>query len=231
MSISTLRSSEKNGLVEETSATYRKGKINLNKVNFNISYSEFYLVEDRKKSLGKYEFDENNKVLKYERTDFDNRNQRIVTFFNKFEYAHDLVTRESIRIWEYVGQGSVEQDSIVYLDSVIYQLDPIEKGYKHSNLSDPGVYTNYILNDENNVVRKTTYFPGFNEEVVYTYDSNKQLVKIENTLTNEDVSSSGSTQSVTTRTELHYSIDGLISEAMFYDEKNEMLEKKIFNYK
>ena len=84
MTISTLRNSKKHGVVEETKSTYRKGKINPLKVNFNIHYSEFYVVENRKKSLGKYEFSAGKEIIKYERTDFDNRNQRLYTFHTSF---------------------------------------------------------------------------------------------------------------------------------------------------
>lgn len=230
MTISTQRNSKKNGVVEETKTTYRKGRINPLKINFNIQYSEFYVVEDRKKSLGKYEFNEANEIMRYERTDFDNRNQRIVTFYHYYYYNQDILEHEDIRIKEYVGQGSVEMDTVVYLDSVIYAVKSITNGLDQENLSDPGVHTEYELN-AGNVSKKTNFFFGFNEEVKYTYDSKKHLVKIENTLTNEEKDANGNQKSIKTRTELHYSIDGLLTEAVFYDENSEMLERKIFTYK
>ena len=102
MTVSTQRNSKKNGVVEETVSTYRKGKINPNRINFNIKYSEFFVVEDRKKSLGKYEFDETERISRYERTDFDNRNQRMFTFYHYFIYDNNdnyLLNRENQRIY------------------------------------------------------------------------------------------------------------------------------------
>ncbi len=230
MTISTLRNSDKHGIVEETKSTYRKGKINPLKINFNIQYSEFYVVENRKKSLGKYEFNEENKIYRYERSDFDNRNQRIFTFYHYFVFEENIIARENIRTKEYIGQGSVELDTVVYKDSVLYAIKPLQKGLDQENLSDPGVHTEHeIVNGE--VVKKTNFFFGFNEVIEYTYDSKGHLVKIENTLTNEEKEPDGSLKSIKTRTELRYSIDGLMTEAIFYDENNIMLERKVFTYK
>lgn len=230
MTITTYRNSKKHGTVEETKSTYRKGKINPLKINFNIQYSEFYVVEDRKKSLGKYEFNTEDAILSYERTDFDNRNQRLYTFYHYFTYKQQIVEREFIRTKEYIGQGSVEMDTVVYIDSVNYSIRPISDGLDQANLSDPGVHTAYKITD-GNVNTKTNYFFGFNEKVSYTYDSKGHLVKIENTLTNEEKDSSGNQKSIQTRTELNYSINGLITEAIFYDENNQVLERKVFTYK
>ena len=72
---------------------------------------------------------------------------------------------------------------------------------------------------------KTTYFDGFNESVQYTYDTKGHLVTIKNILTGEE------NKSISTRTEIHYSIDGLMTETNFYDESNEVLERKVYSYK
>ena len=224
MTIRTYRNSPKNGIVEETTSNYRKGKINPLKINFNIHYTEFYLLEDRKKSLGKYEFNENNEFFRYTRTDFDNRNQRSVTFYHHYYYTNSIVKREDIRIKEYVGQGSAELDTIVYKDSVIYKVTGENNDYNQENLTDLGVNITYAL-DNGKLNSKTIKFDGYDETESYTYDSKGHLVKIENVLTTDEGNA------VKTRTEIHYSIDGLITESIFYDEKDEMLERKVFTYK
>ena len=86
MTITTLRNSKENGTVQEIKSNYRKGKINPNKINFNSHYSEFYVLENRKKSLGKYEFNDSKEIIRYERSDFDNRNQRTYTFYHYYIY-------------------------------------------------------------------------------------------------------------------------------------------------
>jgi hypothetical protein len=210
MTIRTYRNSPKNGIVEETTSNYRKGKINPLRINFNIHYTEYYILEDRKKSLGKFEFNENNEIYRYERTDFDNRNQRSVTFYHFYYYTDAIVSREDIRTKEYVGQGSAELDTIVYKDSVLYKITGENNDYNQENLTDPGVNISYSLED-GKLKNKT--------------DSKGHLVKIGNTLTTDEG------KEVTTRTEIHYSIDGLITESIFYNENNELLERKVFTYK
>ncbi|MBD3637823.1 MAG: hypothetical protein HUJ25_10750 [Crocinitomicaceae bacterium] len=223
MTVETYRNSKEHGTVMESKATYRKGKINTDRINFNIKYSEFYVLEDRKKSLGKYEF-RDGALFKYERTDFDNNNARSLTLYQNYIYQNDIVTRENIRTKEYVAAGSVEFDTVVYRDTVIYDVVDIDGGYKQTNLTDPGVYTIFEIQN-GQLIRKTVHMEGFNEQVNYTYDSKGRLVKITHTLTGED------TGSISTTTELNYTIDGLLNETKFYDESGEMLERKVFSYK
>ncbi|MEO9534316.1 MAG: hypothetical protein ABJF27_13570 [Crocinitomicaceae bacterium] len=230
MKVETFRNSKKNGIVKETTATYRKGRINLLRINFNIIYTEFFVLEDRKKSLGKYEFNNANEIRKYERTDFDTKNRRAYTLFYNYKYTNSIVNREFIRTREYIGNGTVEQDSVVYLDSVLYEVKPISNGQDQHNLSDPGVYTSYEIK-EGKLLSKTNNFPGYTEKITYTYDSKNQLVKIENVLTNTSTEGGSEQSTITTHTDLHYTMDGLISEAVFYDQSNEVLERKVYTYK
>lgn len=223
MTVSTYRHSKQHGTVEETTATYRKGKINANRVNFNIKYTEFYVVEDRKKSLGKYEF-KDGQIFKYERTDFDNRNARMYTMYYNYLYTDDIVKRENIRTKEYVASGSVDMDTVVYRDTVIYEVAEAANGYRQDNITDPGVYSMYVV-IEGKLKTKTNYFEGFNENITYTYDSKGKLVKILTVLTGED----GNT--ISTRTELSYSMDGLLTETKFYDNNDAVLERKVYAYK
>lgn len=224
MTVSTMRNSKDKGIVEETSTTYRKGKINPNKINFTTKYSEYYVVEDRKKSLGKYEFDENNHIIRYERTDFNNANLRLYSMYHYFIYEKDFIARENIRTKEYIGLGSVEQDTVTYHDSVLYKVASEGEQYRIDNLSDPGVYTMYEMTGDE-VKSKTINFEGFHEIITYTFDSKGHLVKVENKLVGEDGNS------ITTYTDLHYNMDGLLSETKFYDEKNVLLERKEYTYK
>lgn len=223
MEIATFRVSDENGNLEESTATYRKGAINADKINFNVRYTEHYVLEDRKRSLGNYQFSDS-QILRYERTDFDNRNVRLVTYYSYFMYANSIVLRENMRTKEYSMSGSVDMDTTVYIDSVIYNVTAAEGGFKQDNLSDPGVYTHYqVANGQ--LISRTTYFEGFNESVQYTYDTKGHLVKIENKLTGEEG------KHIDTRTEIHYDIDGLITETIFYDQDNKVLERKEFSYK
>ena len=224
MNVVTFRSSSNLGLVEEHTTTYRKGKINPERVNFTINYTEFFLLEDRKKSLGKYEFDSNSNIFRYERSDFNQRNIRTFTYYHYYIYFNSIVEKEKIRIKEYIGTGSVEVDTVVTLDSVIYNVTAIDKGFKQQDLSKGGAVSVYQI-EENKLMKETSSLTGFSEENVYIYDANNQLVTIENSLIGEDG------QRITNYTKIQYSITGLITEVNFYDQNNELLEKKVFTYK
>ena len=223
MTVTTYRNTADEGNVIETETIYRKGRINPERINFNIKYTEHYAVEDRKKSLGKYEF-RDGRLFKYERTDFDNNNARLYTLYYDYYYQKEILTRENIRTKEYVASGSVDFDTIVYRDSVLYEITEANTGYKQNNLMDEGVYTLYEI-DADKLMSKTTHFEGFTEKVTYTYDSQGRLVEIMNVLTNDEQGSA------TTRTELHYSMDGLLDETKFYGEDGKLLERKEFDYK
>ena len=208
----------------ETIATYRKGKINPERLNYNIKYTEHYAVEDRKKSLGKFEF-RDGRISKYERTDFDSRNARMYTLYFNFIYANDdVVEREDNRTKEYVASGSVDFDTVVVHDTVRYKVTDAPGGFRQDNLSDPGTYIIYEVSN-GQVLSKTSYIEGFIEKISYTYDSKGHLVKIVSVLSNDEGGSS------TTKTELHYSIDGLLDETKFYDDSGDLLERKTFVYK
>jgi hypothetical protein len=223
MTVVTYRNSKKHGNVIETTSTYRKGKINTARINFNIKYSEYYAIEDRKKSLGKYEF-RDNAIFKYERSDFNHNNARMYTLYFNYLYQEEIVRRENIRTKEYVSSGSVDFDTVVYKDTVIYEVLEDDAGYKRNNLSDPGVYTLFEITN-GKLMSKTVHFEGFSEKESYLYDSKGHLVKITNVLTGDD------NNSIVTRTELHYTIEGLLHETTFYDENDVLLERKAFAYK
>src|SRR5690606_26205432 len=144
MTVTTYRKSEDEGNVVETESTYRKGRINPERINFNIKYTEHYAVEDRKKSLGKYDF-KDGQIYGYERTDFDNTNRRLYTLYSRFNYESDILLREDMRMKEYVASGSVDFDTVVVHDTVFYKIEATANGYRQDNLSDPGSYTVYEI--------------------------------------------------------------------------------------
>jgi len=224
MSVVTFRSSKNLGLVEEHTTTYRKGKINPERVNFTTAYTEFFLLDDRKKSLGKYEFDSNSDIFRYERTDFDQRNIRTYTYYHYYVYLNSIVQREQIRTKEYIGSGSVEVDTVVTMDSVIYDVSAVDQGFRQQNLSEGGAICVYYI-DGNKLIKETSSLTGFSEETTYMYDTNNQLVTIQKTLIGDDG------QRISNFTKIQYSIAGLITEVNFFDQNNELLEKKVFTYK
>lgn len=224
MNVVTYRASKNLGLVEEHSTTYRKGKINPERINFTTTYTEFFILDDRKKSIGKFEINTNSDIYRYERTDFNQRNARTYTYYHYYTYQNSILQREYIRTKEYIGTGSVEMDTVVTIDSVTYKISDLENGKRQEDLSQGGAVTNYEI-IANQLVKKTSLLTGFSEEKSYTYDSNNQLVTINNALIGEEG------QRVSSATKIRYSIDGLITEVLFYDQNNEVLEKKIFTYK
>lgn len=228
MVVVTFRNSKEHGTVQETKTTYRKGKISPEKINFTTAYSEYYLLENRKKSLGRYIFNEKNQIRRYERTDFNRRNQRTYGYYHNYRYTDNILNWEFIRTREYVTQGSVEQDSVIYLDSVVYDLKKLDGGMKQINLMDDGAFSQYTVKDKK-LVSRSNVFPGFEENVSYTYNSKNQLVGITNELTNEEAKKEG--KSIITSTEITYNMEGLVSEVFFYDSNGEILERKVFSYK
>jgi len=224
MNVVTYRASTKQGLVEEHTTTYRKGKINPERVNFTINYTEFFVLEDRKKSIGRYDFNGNAEIMRYERTDFNSRNIRTYTYYHYYSYDQSVLQREFIRLKEYIGTGSVEMDTVVTVDSVVYKLETNENLIIQKDLAAGGGTTTYKI-EGNRLVLKSTALTGFSEEDIYSYDANGKLSSIETALIGEDG------QRITNLTKIHYTIDGLLSEVLFLDQSGELLEKKVFSYK
>lgn len=224
MEVSTYRASKEFGLVEEYSTTYKKGKINPERINFTIAYTEFFILEDRKKSLGKFEINSDNQIYRYERSDFNAKNIRTYTYYHYYVYVNQVVQREQIRTKEYVGMGSVEVDTIVTKDSILYDINATSNTISQTDLSAGGSTTVYTL-DGTNLVKKSNALTGFSKEEVYSYDAKGQLASIEVSLIGSDG------QRITNLTKIHYSIDGLITEVLFQDQNGDLLEKKVFTYK
>lgn len=223
MEIVTYRNSDKNELLEETSTIYRKGKINANRISFNIKYSEHYVLADRKKSMGKYEFNEKGQIMRYERTDFNEKNMRTYSFHHFYHYEQDVVRRENIRIKEY-GYGSVEVDTTVYLDSMVYVIEKNNNQYIQKDQAAGGATMKYTVENDR-LVQRSNFLEGFEERVVYIYDQKNHLVKIEKSIIGED------NKSLTNHTIIHYDISGLIDKVEFFDDQQVLLEQKLFTYK
>lgn len=224
MHVTTYRSSKQQGLVEEHTATYRKGKINPERINFTINYTEYFILEDRKKSMGRYEFNANDEIVRYERTDFDSRNLRTFTYYHYYTYVSSVLSHEFIRLKEYVGTGSVDMDTVVTLDSVVYKLESAAGLITQTDLAPGGSVTTYKI-EGNRLVLKTSQLSGFSEEDKYSYDAKGQLASIETALIGEDG------QRITNLTKIHYTMDGLPQEVIFQDQQGEILEKKVFSFK
>ncbi|MBK9590721.1 MAG: hypothetical protein IPO32_04160 [Crocinitomicaceae bacterium] len=224
MDVSTFRASNEFGLVEEHTTTYKKGKINPERINFTTAYTEFFVLEDRKKSLGKFEINSDNQIFRYERTDFNRRNIRTFTYYHYYVYDNWVVQREQIRSKEYLGTGSVEVDTLVTKDSILYTINKSENTISQKDLSEGGSTTVYTL-EGNKLIKKSNALTGFSKEEIYSYDAKGQLASIEIILTG------GEGQSISNLTKIHYSIEGLVTEVLFQDQSGEVLEKKVFTYK
>lgn len=224
MTVVTYRSSTQHGLVEELTTRYRKGKINTDRINFNIDYTEYFMLDDRKKSIGRYDLGLKNEVIRYERTDFNQRNIRSFTYYHYYTYSSTILEREYIRNKEYIGTGSAELDTVVTVDSVNYKVSEIQNGFEQKDLSEGGAITKYHL-ENSMLAKKVRQLTGFSEENLFVYDAKGQLVSIQNTLIGEDG------QRISNFTKIRYTIDGLITEILFIDQNDEVLEKKVFTYK
>lgn len=223
MTVSAQRKSSKLGFVEETNTTYRKGKINPERINYVIKYSEYYILEDRKKSMGRYEFDENDLIVYYERTDFNNRNVRDYTFKHKLELVNGIVKKETVSIVEYLTEGSVEVDTSMAVEVTSYEV--VEEGgvwRQNSGLED--TYVTYKVEGDE-LVQSTNHIGDTKDITEYFYDGQGRLTGMKHTLTNEKG------QQLQTETRVYYNSDGLFSEVQFYDEQKELLEKRLFSYK
>lgn len=224
MQVSTLRSSNQLGMVEETSTTYKKGKINPERINFNTTYTEFFMLEDRKKSIGKYEINAAGEIFRYERTDFDKRNIRTYTYYHYYTIEHAFVKRELIRTKEYIGTGSVEMDTVVTVDSVIYEIIKTENTVQQKDLSEGGSLSTHLF-ENGKLIKSSSALTDFVEETEFGYDAKGRLASIKSTLVGADG------QKMYTLTKIHYNTEGLISEIIFEDQSGEILEKKTFSYK
>ena len=224
MKVESHRHSQNHGMVIETTSIYRKGKINPQRINFSVKYTEYYVLSDNKRSLGKYELDENDKVVYYERSDFNNRNIRKWAYRHRYEYTHNILSKEHVVTVEYLNEASVEADTAEYQEVFNFDVENQDGVYNQHPHEDQSVYTKFEIKDDR-LLAKTNHFEGFDERDEYKYDSNGRLVKITNTLNGQDGNS------IRTTTEISYNAEGLMSEARFYDEGGTLLEKKIFTYK
>ena len=218
------RNSEKDGMVIETESEFKKGSIGEGKIRFTIKYTEHYILEDRKKSTGIYHISTGQLFDKYERTDFNLRNYRTYTFEHKFQYDQEVLLKEHLRTTEFLTEGAAEVDTNCTLDSTIFRVTKDGDLLKQYPLGDATVYTSYLIQD-GKLMKKTNHFEGFEEIYTYTYDGEGRLIKLENNL--KDMEG----KSIYNYTDIKYDGNGLVSEALFYDENKALLEKTVFTYK
>lgn len=224
MIVASHRHSQKHGMVLETTSTYRKGKINPQRINFSVKYTEYHILSDNKRSLGKYEFGEDNKIIHYERSDFNNRNIRKWAYRHDYEYKHDILSKEKMITVEYLNEASVEADTAEYWETFNFDVEEQDGLYNQHPHEDQSVYTKFEMKSDR-LHAKTNHFEGFDERDEFFYDDEGRLVKITNTLNGQDGNS------IQTTTEISYNGDGLMAEVRFYDEAGTLLEKKVFSYK
>ncbi len=224
MNAVSYRNSDKDGLVIETETEFKKGGIGEGKIRFTINYTEHYILEDRKKSMGLYHIGSTQLFDRYERTDYNLRNYRTYTFEHRFEYSEEVILKEHLRTTEFLNEGAAEVDTACTKDSTIYRVVKEGDVLKQYPMDDPAVYTSFVL-EGGKLTTKTNHFEGFEEVYSYTYDAAGRLIKLENKLNGEDG------KSIYTYTEIKYDGGGLMSEALFYDESKKLLEKTLFTYK
>ncbi len=224
MIVESHRHSPDHGMVVETTSTYRKGKINPLRINFSIKYSEYYVLSDNKKSLGKYELGEDDQVVHYQRSDFNTRNIRKWAYEYDYTYSNNIVTKEKIVTIEYLNEASVEADTAEYWETFNYDIEQDGDVYNQHPHKDKSVYTKFVVTN-GMLISKTNHFDGFDERYDYAYNDKNQLTRITNSLNGQDGNS------IETHTDLTYTPDGLIKEAKFYNEGNSLLEKRVFTYK
>ena len=167
----------KGEVTTELVTTYKRSKFNPKKVNFSITYTDQYIVEERKKSNGRYLINENGKIHKYERTDIGLKNKMTGTIYHTYLYKNGVVLYDKMRVKEYVNVGAVEMDTIVTLDSLVYSVyDRNDTIHQVDELSkDTRAF--YIVKN-NQLMEKGNFINGYSENLRYTYNSAGRLEMI-----------------------------------------------------
>lgn len=223
MSVTTNRMI-KGEVTTELITTYKKSKFNPKKVNFSIVYTDQYIVEERKKSNGRYLIHDNGKIHKYERTDVGLKNKMTGTIYHTYLYKNGVVLYDKMRVKEYVNVGAVEMDTIVTLDSLVYSVynrnDTIHQVDKLSK----NTRAFYIIKN-NQLMERDNFINGYSENLRYSYNSSGDLEMIVYNLKSDE----GNTGKNVLK--IRYNANGLISKTEYYDKSNALIEEKVFNYK
>jgi hypothetical protein len=224
MTVETNRS-VKGVFYTELFTTYKKSKFNQNKINYNIQYTEHYIIEDRKKSNGKIIINDSGKVVYYERTDIGPKNKLLGSVYDYYGYRNNILIYDKMRFKEYVNVGAVEFDTIISFDSLVYKIkgDAIDTLFQVDQMSED-TYSYYVI-IENRLVYKTNIIMGYSEIMRYSYDVNGNMEMIVSDL----VANSGDSSRNVLK--LFFSKNGLLIRTEFYDKSNALLEEKIFSYK
>lgn len=210
--------------VVEYETQYKTSKFSENKVNFTIKYSKDYVLVDRKKSNGNYLIDPNdNKVIHYERTDFDSRNVMVETEFHDFTYQNGVVLFDKSRYKAYTIIGSVDIDSTVTHDSLSYMIKSINDTIYQYNKLEENTYSYFLVRNDV-IVNSAIHVDGYKEVSEYKYNDKNQLVYV---VTNLNSDSGDTTKNVL---KIFYNSVGLIDKTEYYDKYNTLVEVKHFTY-
>lgn len=214
----------KGEVVPELITTYKKSKFNPNKVNFSIDYTEYYIVEERKKSNGRYLINGEGKIYKYERTDIGEKNRMLGTFYHTYIYKKGVLLYDRIRYKEYVNVGAVEMDTIVSYDSLVYKVNRVQDTIYQIDELSKNTRTYYVLNN-NQLVERNNFISGYTENLSFSYNKDGKLAMIVFKLKSNDG------KSIKNVLKLTYSSKGLVDKTQFFDQTNALIEEKLFSYK
>jgi len=223
MTISTFRVNN-NVKTEELTTTYKKSKISAFRIGFTTIYTKHYLLEDRKKSTGQFTFLADGHIRAYNRTDIDNANLLTGTIYHNFTYSNGVITADQFRYKEYIKKGAVEMDSVVTKDSLIYTVSVKNDTIYQKNTLEKETQTVYIFEGKK-FIEKQNQFPGYKEIYRYTYNKDTKVEKIEITLQSDEGNESKNYYLI------KYNANGLISNIQYFDNKNTLIEEKVFTYK
>jgi hypothetical protein len=210
--------------VVEYEAQYKVSKFTENRVNFTIKYSQDYVLADRKKSNGNYVINSNdNKVVHYERTDYNSKSVMVGTEFHDFTYQKGLVLFDKTRYKAYTIIGSVDIDSTVTHDSLSYLIrSKNDTIYQYNNLEENTF--SYFLVKDNFILNSAIHVNGYEEVSEYKYNDKNQLVYV---VTNLNSDSGDTIKNVL---KIYYNSKGLINKTEYYDRNNTLVEAKHFSY-
>ena len=209
----------------EYSTVYKKTIFNSNIINFKITYSDNYIMNNYSKSIGKYVLKGNGLVETYQRTDFGGKKELILgTEYHNLQYTKDILSKDNIRYKEYYNVGSVEMDTASTFDYLNYTITSISDTITQTETSS-GLKVHFISKN-NLIIKESSKMDDYLSETEYTYNSSKQLIK-----KNTNLISNETKGVLRNFLKIAYNSEGLIILSEFYDQTNTLLERKVFSYK
>jgi hypothetical protein len=223
MSVTTYRT-VKGEVKEESTSTYKKSKINPLKISFSTLYTEHYLLDNRKKSSGKYYFNNQKQITNFERTDLGQKNEVLGTFYHNYKYEHGVIKQDKNRFKKYIIIGAAEIDSLVTRDSLVYNISNKTDSIYQYDLNNPNTNI-YSIVQNNQLILSHTKIGNYSENKKYHYNESGLLIMVLYILKSE---AGGLSKNVL---KLNYNQNQLLTSTEYYDDSNELIEKKLFTYK